>query len=257
MPSYTRKSAVWLLLVAGIFSLFWLSRKSPARQSLVVSTIGNVQTLLDAYESWKAAYIRRGGDQQLLLPLADSKGLSVAFTRAYGQMTVALTNGTVFVEVAGLPPEQSFDVWLISTPPVPGWPLQPAAGEVAIHVGRLQHETDTATLRSQLGPDVLTNVRLVRVAVTRAVEASGEAGVLFGAPSLFQRLYYSEQRGEFAGFDDANRARDPHPPLHSPMSAPFHAVIPSPAYAKERGGTPDIRSALEALIAQGEVHFFQ
>lgn len=233
-----------------------LNRESSAQQSLVVSTIGNVQTLLYAYGQWKAQYLGQGGNQRLVLPLAYSKGRSVEFPRAHGRMTLDLTNGTVSVKVSGLPPEHDFDVWLIGKRPAPGRSLQLEAGDAAIRVGRLQHEKGAATLRLQLGHDVLTDFSLDRVAVTRAAEAPAEAGVLSGAPGLFQKLYYSEQRGEVAGSGDAAAPGGPHPPLQSPVSAPFRALIPRPAHTKEPGGAPDLRSKMKALIAYGEFIFF-
>jgi cytochrome c peroxidase len=244
-----RKLVAWALLIAGIFSLPWLSREPLPPQRPGVGTIGNVQTLLSAYARWKAEYIRTGGDQKMLLPLAYSKGFSVEFTRASGQLTLDLTHNTVCVEVSGLPPEQDFDVWLLSNRPVPAQRLTSQAGDAAFRVGRLQHEQGTATLRSQLGPEVLTDFVLVRVAVTRAAEAPPEGGILFGTPSLFHRLYYSE-RG------DAQGGRGPHPPRHSRMSAAFRTLIPRAAQAKEPEGTPDFRSKMAALIAYGEAIFF-
>jgi hypothetical protein len=243
------KLAAWAFLIAGIFSLPWLGRESPPQQRPVVNTIGSVQTLLYAYDRWKAEYIRTGGDQKIILPLAYSKGLSVAFTRAHGQLTLDLTNGTMCVEVSGLPPEQDFDVWLISNRPVPAQSLKPKAGDAAIRVGRLKHEQGAATLKSQRGHEVLTDVTLVRVAVTRATEAPAEGGILFGTPSLFHRLYYSE-------LGDAQGAHGPNPPLQSPVSTPFYALIPRAAHAKEPEGAPDFRSKMEALIAYGEGIFF-
>jgi hypothetical protein len=244
------KLAAWLILIAGIFSLPRLSRQSPAQQRPpVVSTIGNVQTFLYAYGQWKAEYLRQGGDQKIILPLTYSKGLSVAFPRPYGQMTLDLTNGTVCVQVSGLPHEQGFDVWLVVNRPNLGRNLKLEAGDAAIRVGELKHEQGAATLRSQLGHEVLTDFTLVRVAVTRAAEAPGEGGILFGALSLFQRLYYSE-------LGDAQGARGLNPLLPSLVSAPSHALIPSSTHAKAPEGAPDFRSKLEALIAYGEFIFF-
>ena len=249
MKTFSLKLAAWVLLLAGIFSLPQLRKAPPPQQRPVVSTMGSVQTLLHAYERWKAEYIQTGGEQKIILPLAYSKGLSVEFTTAYGQLTLDLTHGTVGVEVSGLPPEQDFDVWLISHRPVPAQSLQFKAGDAAFRVGRLQHEQGAATLRSQLDQEVLTDFALVRVAITRAAEAPPEGGILFGTPSLFHRLYYSEPGAAQGG-------RGPHPPLQNLMAAPFRALIPSAAHANEPAGTPDFGSKLEALIAYGEAIFF-
>ena len=249
MKTSILKLAAWILFIAGIFSLLWWSREGSSRQSLVVSTMGNVQTLLYAYGQWKAESMRQGGDQRIILPRTYSKGRSVALPRPHGQMTLDLTNGTVCVEVSGLPHEHDFDVWRIGKHRDPGRSLTSEASDATIRVGELQHEQGTTTLRSQLDHEILTDLTLVRVAVTRAAEAPGAGGLLFGALSLLQKLYDSE-RGEAQG------ARGPNPPLQSLVSAPFHALIPSAAHATAPEGAPDVRAKLEALIAYGEFIFF-
>lgn len=242
-----------MLVVAATLALLPSSSQSPSTPSPRVSILGDVETLLGAYGRWKAAYVRNGGDQKLSLPLAYSRGLSVEATQANGTLTLDLANGTVVVEVSGLPLER-FDVWLLGHRPQPGRDL-PEARDGMIRVGRLRHEQRVATLRAQLGQEVLADFTLVRAAVARAGHPPGAAGLLFGSPGLFQRLYYSEQRGESLGLGEVDEPHGP-PPRPSLLAAPFRALIPGPAHAGAKGAAPDIRTKLQALVARGEFLFF-
>src|SRR3989454_12667340 len=110
-------------------------------------------------------------------------------------------------------------------------------------MGSLKHEGSTATLQARLGREVPAGFEIDLVVVARSGEAPGAAGLLFGSPTLFERLYYSDQRGQLAASVEAPTGL---------LSAPFSVLIPSPAYA---GGTAGVTD-LEALIAKGRDIFF-
>ncbi|HEU4342599.1 MAG TPA: hypothetical protein VFU31_13610 [Candidatus Binatia bacterium] len=46
---------------------------------------GNVGSLLANYKVWEAAYIKNGGDQNMILPIGPFKGLSTKPSDAFGQ----------------------------------------------------------------------------------------------------------------------------------------------------------------------------
>jgi len=76
-------------------------------------------------------------------------------------------------------------------------------------------------------------------------------GLLFGSPSLFQRLYYNELRGLAAvprSGQDIGSLQTANAPE---WLAPFSFLIPAPAYAQQANTTE-----LAALIAEGENLFF-
>jgi cytochrome c peroxidase len=219
------------------------------------ATLGNAQALLTAYNRWKATATQHGAEQHVVLLLRYSKGLSATFTRANGQARLDLVDGTVTVEVSGLPEAEAFDVWLIDNRPGPGHSVKPEPGDAMIHLGSLQHEAGVATLQANLSLDSLTDFQLDLVVVVRAGAAPGEAGLLFGSPSLFQRLYYSEQRGQFARLGDVEEPRSPDAASRSLLAAPFRALIPNLAHA-QMVLESDARSGLERLIAQGQRLFF-
>ncbi len=143
-------AGVSLSLLIGLSSYILVSGDSPLEERSVRGTTGNVRTLEAAYDRWAATYTLSGADQQLVLPLVCSKGLSAEFTRAHGQAKFDLIDGSVSVTVSGLPEEATYDVWLIDNRPGPGHSVKPEPGDALVRLGSLQHAADTATFQADL-----------------------------------------------------------------------------------------------------------
>ncbi len=250
MKAHAVTVAATTLLIAALFSVLQLIGESPPKDESTITSLGDVQTLLTAYHRWKAT--RNGADRNLVLPLSYSKGLSAEFTKAHGNATLDLIGGSLSVEVSGLSDEEAFDVWLIDNRPGPGHSVKPEAADAMVRVGRLKHREGTATLQAPLGREALPGFEIDLVVVARAGEVPGEAGLLFGSASLFQRLYYSETGRQLARFGEPDAPSSRDRAGQSLLSAPLSVLIPSPVYADETGGDPD----LEVLIATGEDIFF-
>jgi cytochrome c peroxidase len=242
-------------LFARLTTTLGLAEGSKAKAAK--TSIGDVRTLLAAYDQWKTDYVQNGGDQKLTLKLVYTKALSAEFTTAHGVMTLDLTDGSLFVEVSGLSEKESFDVWLINNWASAGQDQNRGRTDARVHVGRLKHIAGTATLRAHLDSQTLAGFEISLAAVGRAGKPFAEAGLLFGSPSLFQRIYYSELRGQFASLADSNQLRNSQSILSSFLSAPFRVLIPAPAYAKDKSGKLDLPSTMEALVARGEDLFFK
>jgi hypothetical protein len=236
------KFAAVAFLVAGLVLAFRFGDDSPAERDQ--PSVGNVQTLRAAYERWKAMYTRNEGDRKLSLALGYSKGLSAQFTKAHGQATLDLVDGSLSVEVSGLSDREGFDVWLIDNRPGPGRTVKAEPGDGMMRVGSLRHQGGTARLQARLGREALAGFEMDLVVVARAGEAPGPAGLLFASPSLFQRLYYSEQQRQVAGVDEAATP--------SLLAAPFQVLVPTPAFADASAEAVN----LGALVARGEDLFF-
>jgi hypothetical protein len=71
------------------------------------------QALLDHYKEWKVEYEKGGGDRNLVMGLRWSKGLSEEYSKAFGYARLDLVAGTVSAEVAGLPGDRGWDLWLV------------------------------------------------------------------------------------------------------------------------------------------------
>jgi hypothetical protein len=204
--------------------------------------IGSARALKAGYEQWKVQYATTEGDRMLVLPLTYSKGLSARFTKAYGQARLDLADGTIVVEVTGLPAKESFDVWLVDNRPGTG-SVRPEPGDNLVRVGRLEPTGEARTLRERLGRDLLTAFKLDLIVVAPAGGNPSGDGLLFATPSLFHRLYYDEQRAPVIASASGG----------APGSGwnPFSVLVPRPAWAQGPGG-PE----LELLIEHGRRLFF-
>ena len=228
-----------VVIIGGLIAAFLVSGKAPSGRGTAMTGRGDVRTLLAGYERWKTAYAYKGGHRKFILPLQYSKGRSARFTKAHGQATLDLADGSLSVAVSGLSDQDGFDLWLIDNRPGSGGSGTPAAGNLRVRVGSLKHEGGTATLQARLGREVPAGFEIDLMVVARSGEDPRTAGLLFGSPTLFERMYYSEYRGQLTAGA-------------GPTAAPFGVLIPSPAYAAGIAGVTD----MEALIAKGRDIFF-
>ena len=92
MKSHIKKLAALaaVMTLVSLFSQVPFSSQSPSPEELSGSGLGDVQTLLAAYDRWKATVAQNGGDRQLFLGLRYSKGLSAEYTKARGWAMIDL-----------------------------------------------------------------------------------------------------------------------------------------------------------------------
>lgn len=225
---------------------------SPTRDQAVTLSIGNVQTLRTAYDRWKTGMNRNEGSRKLVLPLGYSRGLSSEFTKARGQVILDLLDGTIAVEVTGLLPTTPHVVWLVHDRPGPGRSPGPDATDDLFCVGPLRQQGGVAALRTTLRAEILGGFKLDRVVVTREGDSPEEGGLLFGSPSLFQRLYYSNRRGQSERFALVSDPRRIVPAERTPWSVGFSGLLSPLAHAREAEGPVE----LDTLISEGERIFF-
>lgn len=193
------KSIVKLIPIAAIlFGLsLWLDERPrelpapPSEQDAPLAT---------AYHEWLAA---RGEDEstgRILVSVGWSKGLSSQFSKAHGEALIDLDRNRVSMSIHGLSDPEGYDVWLIDNQGGPGMSVRPETGDVMLRLGRLANADRMASLDVQVPR--LSEVEPDLIVVTRA-GVSPQAGILFGVPSLFQRVYAREhrtwgERGELA-----------------------------------------------------------
>src|SRR5262245_62611030 len=122
-----------VLLLAGFLGGIFLGLASISKQETLRPAIGNVQTLEAAYDRWKAAAENNGGANKLVLSLSHFKALSNRSSNARGQAVIDLADGTLTVEVLGLPERPDYDVWLVQNLPGPGRSIKPAPGDSKLH----------------------------------------------------------------------------------------------------------------------------
>ncbi len=248
MKDRVLKYAAATVLAISLVSLLCSGGNSPTQHEL--PSIADPQNLLTAYLAWKEEAVRAGADRALVLPIGYSKGLSTRFVPARGTATLDLVEGSISVRVSGLAHNTVYDVWLVDNRPGPDRSVRPEPGDSMLRVGRLQPSGKTARLDAHLGRELLTSFKLDQVVVTPADQNPATAGLLFGSPSLFQRLFYAEQWGNRAGAATADASWAPG----RLIAAPFSALVPAPAFAQEVAAvSPDL--AVE-LVARGERLFF-
>jgi hypothetical protein len=84
----------------------------------------------------------------------------------------------------------------------------PEPGDKMKLAGRLQMEDGVGRLRAELGPQAFTGFEVDLVVIARPGDDLGRRGVLFGAPSLFQRLYTRARTGRPLGPDESGGPLD-------------------------------------------------
>lgn len=246
----------WIVRIALIFPvigflfLFYTSSKFTS-DTKTKPFYGNVNTLLNGYEQWKQIAKKNGADKNLVLRLGYSKALSSKFTEAHGTVNIDLTSGSISVIITGLPEKESFDLWLVDNKSASKDSVKPEPWDKTLRVGGLKHAGKTATLEAYLDRETLEGFKIDLIVVSLSGKGPGEAGLLFASPSLFQRLYYSEQRGRVAmlGFDTS---KTKNTAAQTGLSFPFNIVVPEPALA-----VGEEAPSMAQLIAAGETLFFE
>jgi len=152
----------------------------------------NVSALASSFRAWSARHEARGGDRNVVFALGWSKGYSSEASQGRGMVRLDLATGAAELELSGLPASSSWDVWLVENHP--GGSALPDRGDRMQRLGRVMAERGTTRLSSRLGADFFNRFQTDVVAVTRAGGRPEEAGVLFGSPDLFQRLYTGQRR---------------------------------------------------------------
>ncbi|MGB3365668.1 MAG: hypothetical protein WBB48_12910, partial [Thermodesulfobacteriota bacterium] len=251
MKIYVRRVVVFatIFLLAALFFQF----NTSSQYTSVIKTkplYGNVNKLLNNYDQWKQIAHNNGADRNLVLPLGYSKALSYKFTEAHGTASIDLNNGSISVNITGLSKKESFDLWLVDNKSAPKSSVKPEPWDKMLRVGSLKHVGKKYILEAELDRGSLKDFKIDLIAVSSSKKGPGEAGLLFGSPSLFQRLYYSEQKGQVAklGFDKSHTQNNV---AQTGASFPFNILVPEPAIAQEEMLT------LSEMIALGEELFFE
>jgi cytochrome c peroxidase len=213
--------------------------------------IGNVRTFEAAYTRWKADAERNDQKNKLVLSLGYFRGLSSEFSKAQGRAVLDLANGSLAVEVAGLPERRAFAVWLVHNRPGPGRSVKPEPGDRMIRAGALMRDGDNARLETSLDRESLAGFKLDLIVVVPDGRSPTDSGLLYASPNVFQKLYYSEAP---AGNLVSTRLSDPDDAKSraSLLLAPFRSLVPTLAYAAG-GGNPHLAD----LVARGEKLFFE
>ncbi len=244
----------WIALVASLLigpGAYYLATDQRQSQGPAVEPVlGSVRALEATYGRWAATYTEDGGLDALVLSLGYSKGLSAEATTARGQVRFDVAEGSVSVTVNRLPRTSAFDVWVVDNRPGPGHSVRPEPGDRLLRLGTLERSGDAATLEANLAVLGQPGFQIDLVAVAPSGKHPGKAGLLFGSPSLFQRLYYRRMAGALTGLGEPGEGESAQ---RAPRINPLALLVPRPAFAV---GMNDAGGQLKKLIAKGEKLFF-
>ena len=233
-----RKSKVWIavlgtMLVLGLFSAVLVRPEPGTTGPSPHSARASISALRTAFASWSSNHAATGGDRNVELALGWSKGLSRERSDATGFARLDLVDSAAQVQIENLEPGE-WDVWLVESRPE-GSAL-PEANDRMHRLGRLTGGQATARLAVQLEPGFFQQFQADMMVVTRAGQRPESAGVLFGSPDLFQRLY--------------TKGRTVKPVLRTGR-VPVLASLFGPADA-----TATAFDSLDPLVAEGADLFF-
>src|SRR5215210_963286 len=178
------------LLGAGLLlGLPWalLSPGGLGSASPDVTAGANVSALTSSFRAWSARHEAAGGDRGVVFALGWSKGFSREASQARGVVRLDLVDDAAELELWGLPAGEPWDVWLVENRP--GGSAMPDAGDRMHRLGRVMPGSGSSRLFSRRGAGFFNRFHCDLVVVARAGGRPERAGVLFGSPDLFQRLY--------------------------------------------------------------------
>jgi mono/diheme cytochrome c family protein len=215
-----RRSLLFAAVALGVITLQTLSPGQASRApGALENTSGDPEQVLRSYQTWAATHEQAGGDRQVEVPLGWSKALSAIRSEARGTARLELTSGRVLVELSGLVDEA--DVWLVDNQEVPNDTVAPEPHDHYRRLGTLIPQRGSARLAVDLGAQAFRDFDVDLVVVTASGRTPSTSGMLFGAPTLFQRLYHRQQRLR-AGLDEV-----PAPPAApAAMAALFSLLRP-------------------------------
>lgn len=190
----------------------------------------------------KKNYEARGGNASTLhLSLAHSKILSNTATKARGTMDLDLMTGDVSVKVKGLD-NQTYDVWLVDNLEGGQHSVKPEIGDRFVRLGRLNPQTDLASLNTKIDQAALANFKIDMVAVSLAGQSPDQSLVIAGAPDFLQNLYYADKPWAKAMLGQLSPAIT--------IPSPFAFLLPGLAQAKDANQT-NLAAVMGAEIAEG------
>ena len=180
----------------------------------------NANEVKALYADWRAAHLSNGGDTNLTLRLGRSVVSSIE-TDSEGIANLDLVNGKVTLQTDGLP--DSGDIWFVDNQ-VGGHSL-PDASDNMVRIGSLEallQGTEQHAAELTFDPAMLARFHVDLVVVTEKDRSPIEGGVLFGAVSLFNRVYTDERIREELGLDPHGFIRTD---LYVPAVNDFDALV--------------------------------
>jgi cytochrome c peroxidase len=130
----------------------------------------------------------------VILSLSNLRGVSSEAVNAGGRVQVNLATGAVESNVPLLPPEGTFDLWLIDNKPDAGHSTLAEHGDGLMKVGTYALVSGRHRLSVSMGPTAFTSFFPDRAFVVRSGQSPVDGFVLTGPSTLFARLVHRQIR---------------------------------------------------------------
>ena len=158
---------------------------------------------------------------EVVLSLSNLRGVSSEAMNAGGRVVVDLSTGTVDSAVQLLPPDGTFDLWLIDNQPGHGHTTLAQQGDDLMKIGTYALVSGSHRLSVSLGATAFDGFFPDRAFVVRSDASPVDGFVLTGPSTLFSRLQHRQVR--FVDHATARRGFDPA--AASTRAASFEKVI--------------------------------
>ena len=197
MRPFTALAAGVALLLAGV--VFWASlhttkeeepgwlRYREGRQPVV--GLADAERLRSQYELWKEVAVHRHHVDLVGTNQLDNPGL------ASGWVRLDMDSQTIESEVYGMA-EVPFDLWFVDNHSAPGASALADVDDAQLRVGTYTFQDGVASLEASAKELVDQRFEIDLMVATPLGVAPNERMLLYGTPSLFQRLHALEQRLE-------------------------------------------------------------
>jgi cytochrome c peroxidase len=146
------------------------------------------------YEQWRVGHEAAGGDSNVLIPLGAPRSASTVARGPRGAARLDLVAGTASVEVRGLAPDRTWNVWLLDNEQGGGRGALLDPGDKAWKLGALVPGAQALVLRTRLERAKLVTFEVDAVIVAEAGREEAEPA-LFGLPRAFQRVFTRARTG--------------------------------------------------------------
>ena len=168
-----------------------LLTSAPTAPVQAAPSLGSVETLEQIYTRWSVELSATGRAHRLAIPVGFARGLSAEFSRAGGIVTIDLETGRIEADFVRLP-EVELDLWLLDNRTGEQASVAIDSGDARVRIANLKRDpAGQARVTGEL-PDLPDGFTIDRVIVSRrGATLERDRAVLFGAPNLFQRLYYA------------------------------------------------------------------
>jgi cytochrome c peroxidase len=161
--------------------------------------------LMNAFDKY-VAKLPPNEAHTMTMPLVALRGITSESVNASGEVTIDLTAGSVESTVRGLPPDGSFDLWLIQNRPAPSHTTMAELQDLLLMVGTYHIQGAGHALSATPGATAFTTFLPDRAFVTRSGQSPLNSFLLTGSNVIFDRLMRRQVRfiddpGAPSGFD--------------------------------------------------------